>query len=256
MHIASWNVNSIRARENQVLNWIDKHRPDVICLQEIKCLSDEFPYDGFEQLGYFLTIHGQKAYNGVAIGTLSPPSEIELNVPWVSDSEARGLSLRVRGVQIISLYVPNGSAVGSEKYSYKLNWLDHLWQWLDGNSNTDDELVLCGDFNIAPEDRDVYDSKALQGKIPISDEERKRFASLINWGLTDAFRVFNDASEQYTWWDYREAALVRGHGLRIDLHLVTDKILRRIRSVEIDTEPRFNEKPSDHVPVSLYLMDI
>ncbi len=255
MRIVSWNVNSIRARENRVLNWLERHRPEVGCLQEIKCVEEDFPFEGFEQLGYYLTIRGQKSYNGVATATLAAPQDVALGTPWAEDNQARGLALRVDGVRVVNLYVPNGSEVGSEKYAYKLAWLDRLRGWLGSEASAKEALVLCGDFNIAPEDRDVYDVEALRGAVLCSDSERERLEALIGWGLVDAFRHFYEEAGRYTWWDDRGAMFQRGLGLRIDHHLVTESILARAADVEVDEEERSGEKPSDHAPVTLVLRD-
>ena len=255
MRIVSWNVNSIRARENRVLNWLERQRPDVLCLQEIKCVEADFPFEGFEQLGYYLSIHGQKTYNGVATATLAPPEDVVMGVPWAEDDQSRGLAVRVGGVRVVNLYVPNGSEVGSEKYAYKLSWLDRLRGWLEANASVEEALVLCGDFNIAPEDRDVYDPEALRGKVLFSDAEHERLGSLIGWGLSDAFRHFHEEAGRYTWWDYRGAMFQRGLGMRIDHHLVTGGVLARAEEVEVDEAERAGEKPSDHAPVTLVLRE-
>lgn len=255
MRIVTWNVNSIRARENRVLNWLERARPDVLCMQEIKCLEEQFPFDGFEALGYDLTIHGQKTYSGVAIATLDRPENVEANLPWPDDDQARGLALTVGGVRIVDLYVPNGSEIGSDKYAYKLAWLDRLRDWLHAQHSVDAPLLLCGDFNIAPDDRDVHDPEASLEQVLCSTPERERLQALTAWGLVDAYRHFHDEAGAYTWWDYRGAMFQRGLGLRIDHHLVTPSLLDRAEDVLIDVEERGGDKPSDHAPVTLVLRD-
>ncbi|MEE9277070.1 MAG: exodeoxyribonuclease III [Dehalococcoidia bacterium] len=255
MRIVTWNVNSIRARENRVLNWLQQARPDVLCLQELKCTEEQFPYDGFEQLGYYLTIHGQKTYNGVAIASLDPPADVETAVPWPDDSHARGIAATVNGLRVVSVYVPNGAEVGSEKYAYKLEWLDRLQGWVEEHASAGEPLVLCGDFNVAPQDRDVHDPDAWREKVLCSTPERERFQALTAWGLVDAFRCFHEEEGRFTWWDYRAGALQRNLGLRIDHHLVTPALLQRAEDVEIDVDERRGDKPSDHAPVTLVLRE-
>ena len=255
MRIVTWNVNSIRARENRVLNWLDRVRPEVVCFQEIKCVEDRFPFDGFEALGYYLTISGQRTYNGVAIASLDPPDDVETGVPWPDDDQARGLAVTINGVRVVDLYVPNGREVGSEPYAYKLEWMHRLRGWLEASASGQDALVLCGDFNVAPEDRDVHDPDAWREQVLCSSAERERFQALLDWGLTDAFRHLYDEAGRYTWWDYRGARFQRGQGLRIDHHLVTPALLPRVQEVEIDVEERAGDKASDHAPVTLVLTD-
>ena len=253
MRIVTWNVNSIRARENRVLNWLDQHRPDALCLQELKCTEDQFPFDGFDALGYQVQIHGQKTYNGVAIVTLDWPDDVEVAIPWADDDQARGIAATVDGVRIVSLYVPNGRSVENPAYQYKLEWLDRLRGWLDASASVDQPIVLCGDFNIAPEDRDVHDPEGWREQVLCSTPERARLAALIDWGLSDAYRLFDESAGVFTWWDYRGAGLQRNLGLRIDHHLISAPLLERASGVEIDIEERQGDKPSDHAPVTLVL---
>lgn len=255
MRIASWNVNSIRARENRVLNWLDQHQPDVLCLQELKCLEEEFPFDGFDQLGYEVSLVGQRTYNGVAIASLGGQEEVELGAPWPEDVQARGVSAVVDGVRVLSVYVPNGQAVESEAWAYKLAWLERLRDWLDATASPDEPLVICGDFNIAPDDRDVWDPDAWREQNLCSTPERERLRALLDWGLTDALRATTDAPGLYTWWDFLTDGFLYGRGLRIDLHLITQPLVERLEAVEIDTEERAGEGPSDHAPVTLVLRD-
>ncbi len=253
MRIVTWNVNSIRARENRVLNWLDQHRPDALCLQELKCTEEQFPFDGFDALGYQLSIHGQKTYNGVAIAALDYPEAVEAAIPWAEDDQARGIAATINGVRVVSLYVPNGRSVDNPAYQYKLEWLDRLRGWLDRQAGPAEPLVLCGDFNIAPDDRDVHDPEAWREQVLCSTPERERFAALLDWGLSDAYRLFDDSPGVFTWWDYRRGALQRNLGLRIDHHLISQPLLGRAAAVEIDTDERKGGKPSDHAPVTLVL---
>ena len=258
MKITTWNVNSIRARENRVLNWLDQHQPDVLCLQELKCTEEQFPFDGFDALGYNVAIHGQKSYNGVAIASLDFPDSVEAAVPWPKDDQSRGIAAEVNGVRVVSLYCPNGRDVGNPAYDYKLEWFDHLHTWLD-RQNPDDSLVLTGDYNITFDDRDVNDPDFWHERILCSTPERERLNALIDWGLTDALRLFDESARVYTWWDYRTGGVAQDKGLRIDHHLISTPLVERAVAVEIDVEERQMEgdgdKPSDHAPVTLVLED-
>ena len=255
MEIVTWNVNSIRARENRVLNWLDQHQPDVLCLQELKCREEEFPFDGFDQLGYEVNLLGQKSYNGVAIVSRSFADDVETGLPWAEDSDARGIAATVEGVRVVTVYVPNGQQAQSERWEQKLVWLDKLHEWLAATSSPEDELVICGDFNIAADDRDLFDPAMWHEQNLATTEERERLQALLDWGLSDALRAKTDAAEQYTWWDFLTDGFVFNRGLRIDLHLITQPLLERLEDVVIDTEERGGEKPSDHAPVSLMLQD-
>ena len=259
MRIATWNVNSVRTREDRVLLWLREHEPDVLCMQETKVVDEDFPREGFEELGYTVSIHGQKTYNGVAIASRLPVEDVVVGLPLEGDDEARGIAVTVGGVRIVDVYVPNGSEVGSEKYAYKLRWLDALGEWLDGNADPSEALVVAGDYNIAPDDRDVWDAEAWRGQVLCTDEERARFQSLLRWGLTDALRAVNDAPEVYTQWDYRGAAFRFNQGVRIDHLLVSEPVRARMESVELSRDDRKVRegvaKPSDHIPVTLVLRD-
>ena len=253
MRIVTWNVNSVRARLPRVLDWLASAQPDVLCMQELKCQEHQFPLEAFEDLGYNVEIYGQKSWNGVAIASRTPLSGVIRGVPDPDDAQARGMAAIAGGVMIVNLYVPNGQEVGSDKYAYKLQWLDKLRAWIDDETAPDDDVVVCGDFNICPDDRDVYDPPAWQGRILCSAPERERFEALKGWGLTDALRHLHEDAGIYTWWDYRAAMFRRGLGLRIDHHLVTPSILARVQAVEVDLEARKGEKPSDHAPLTLVL---
>ena len=255
MRITTWNVNSVRARLPRVIDWLDAARPDVLCMQELKCRDEQFPAEAFEDLGYNVAVFGQKSWNGVAIASQHPISGIIRGIPDADDPQSRGMAVVTGGLFIVNLYVPNGSEVGSDKYAYKLQWLDGLLDWLSNETGPDDDILVTGDFNICPADRDVYDPAAWHEKIICSTPERERFERLIEWGLTDALRHFDDSEGIYTWWDYRAAMFRRGLGLRIDHHLVSASVLQRTQGVEIDREARKGEKPSDHAPVTLILGD-
>ena len=256
MRITTWNVNSIRARENRVLNWLDQHQPDVLCLQELKCTEEQFPFDGFDELGYQVVLHGQKSYNGVAILALDYPDDVEVAVPWPDDDQSRGIAATINGVRVVSLYCPNGRSVGHEMYHYKLEWFERLRAWLDQYDKTD-QLVLTGDYNITFDDRDVHDPAAWHEKNLCSTPERERLGALVDWGLADALRLFDESADVYTWWDYRAGAVQQNNGLRIDHHLISAPLIGRASGVEIDIEERQSEldddKPSDHAPVTLVL---
>lgn len=252
MNLTTWNVNSIRARLDRTLEWVDARRPDVLCLQELKCQATEFPREPFEARGYHLAIAGQKTYNGVAILSLRPLDEVEIDLPWPGDPQARGIRAVVDGLQVVNLYVVNGGSVGSDKYAYKLEWLDRLVAWL--RPRVDRPTVVCGDYNIAPADIDCYDPKGWEGQTLVSAPERERFHALLGLGLHDALRRFH-AGTAHTWWDYRMNAFAQNHGLRIDHHLVTADVLGRALDVSIDTEARALAGATDHAPVTLHLAD-
>jgi exodeoxyribonuclease-3 len=259
MRITTWNVNSVRTRKDRVLLWLREHEPDVLCMQETKVVDRDFPREGFEELGYAVSAHGQNTYNGVAIASRLPVEDVMVGLPLDGDDEARGIAVTVGGVRIVDVYVPNGSEVGSDKYAYKLRWLDALGDWLDRNVEPSEALVVAGDYNIAPDDRDVFDPEAWREQVLCTDKERARFQSLLQWGLTDALRAVNDESSVYTQWDYRGAAFRFNQGVRIDHLLVSEPVRVRIESVELSRDDRKVRdgvaKPSDHIPVTLVLRD-
>jgi exodeoxyribonuclease-3 len=259
MRISTWNVNSIRTREDRVLLWLDENQPDVLCMQETKVLDDNFPREGFEERGYSLSLLGQRAYNGVAIASRLPIEDVELGFPLAGDEDARGIAATIGGIRVASLYVPNGRRLDADHYQYKLRWLDALRVWLGERCDPSTPLLLAGDFNIAPDDRDVHDPAAWVGSVMNSDDVRDRLQRLLDWGLVDALRVTTDEAGIYTWWDYRAGAFRFNHGLRIDLMLVTESIRPRIESVTTNRDDRKVrkgvEKPSDHIPVTLELRD-
>lgn len=256
MRIVTFNVNSIRARLHLLPDWLDRARPDVLCLQELKCEAADFPMELFAARGYHVALHGQKTYNGVAIASLTPLDDVRTGLPLAGDAEARGIAVRTAGLHIVNLYVVNGKAVGDPKYDHKLRWLDALVDWVARSCTPEEALVVCGDFNIAPTDDDTWDPAAWHGEVLCSEAERAPFRRLLDWGLHDAFRaLYPTAFGRYahTWWDYRGAGFPRGHGLRIDHHLVSASVLARAAAVEIDRDMRKSDKASDHAPVTLVL---
>lgn len=255
MRIVSWNVNSVRARENRILNWLEREQPDVLCLQELKCTEEQFPFDGFDALGYDVALRGQRTYNGVAIVSRLGLEAVETGLPWPNDDAARGIAAEVAGVRVVNVYVPNGGALESESYAYKLAWLDHLRDWLSSALAATADLVICGDFNIAPDDRDVSDPPAWAGSVLTTAPERERFRSLLGLGLYDALREKHAEPGHYTWWDFKTSMFERGEGLRIDLHLVTPSLVAHCEDVLVDATERAGDRPSDHAPVTLVLRD-
>ena len=246
--IATWNVNSLRVRMPQLSEWLGANPLDVIALQETKCTDAEFPLKDVEALGYQVAFSGQKTYNGVAILSKAPLMDVLTAIPGLADEQKRVLAATIGGVRVVNVYVPNGQAVGSEKYVYKLGWLSALEGFLQAQLATHDQLLLLGDFNIAPDDRDVHDPIAWEGSVLVSPPERAALARLTTLGLADVFRLFDQPPKAFSWWDYRQGAYRRNHGLRIDLILGTPKLAAKCHSCSIDREPRAWERPSDHAP--------
>lgn len=249
MKIATWNVNSLKVRLPHVLDWLKANEPDVLCLQETKLQDENFPVGDLEALGYACAFSGQKTYNGVAVVARSPIEDVGTELPGLEDPQRRVLSASIDGVRILNLYVPNGQEVGSEKYAYKLDWLARLVDYAKALLSVNARVVICGDFNVAPEDRDVHDPGLWRGRVLCSEPEREAFGSLLAAGFKDAFRKFEQPDDAYSWWDYRSAAFRRNMGLRIDHILCSDALYDRVRSCTIDTAPRRLERPSDHAPV-------
>jgi exodeoxyribonuclease-3 len=250
MQIATWNVNSIRARMGRVVHWLEQHSPDVVCLQETKCLDEQFPREPLEDLGYQLLTFGQKTYNGVAILSKHRPDEIVRGLPGEdADAPKRVLGAAIDDVLLLNLYVVNGEAVGSEKYAFKLDWMARLAAFVRERYDLREKVVLCGDFNVTFDDRDVHDPVLWHEKILCSTPERAALAELMRPGLIDAFRHFEPEGGHYTWWDFRTRGFERGLGLRIDHFLVSEPALAACRGVVIDRSARGGEKPSDHAPV-------
>jgi len=249
MKIASWNVNSIRARREHVLAWMAANEPDVLGLQELKVETAAFPLAEFEALGYHAVIEGQKTYNGVALLSREPPANPAAGLRDFEDEQKRLVAATYGDVRVINVYVPNGQSVGSDKYRYKLDWLDALAGHVATELERYPNLVLLGDFNITPDDRDVHDPEEWREQILCSTVERDKLRQLLDLGLTDAFRLFDQAESSFSWWDYRAAAFRRNRGLRIDLILCSQPLAGRCRALTIDKAPRKLEKPSDHAPV-------
>jgi len=249
MKLATWNVNSLKVRLPQVVEWAGKHRPDVLCLQETKLQNDQFPAVEIRAAGYQPLANGQKTYNGVCIVSLGPPSETITEIPGLEDPQKRVLAATIGGIRIINAYVPNGESVESDKYQYKLRWLAAFRDWIKAELARHPRLAVLGDFNVAPENRDVYDPKAWEGQVLFSAPERDAFSSLLAAGFKDAFRLFEQPERSFTWWDYRMSAFRRKMGLRIDHILLSEELAKRCTSCTIDIEPRKNERPSDHAPV-------
>jgi len=249
MKIATWNVNSLNVRLPHVLEWLAAQQPDVLVLQEIKQVTEAFPAEALAEAGYQSIANGQKTYNGVAVISRNPASDPVLEFPNFEDPQRRVLAATVDGVRIVDLYIPNGSEVGSEKYAYKLSWLDALRAFLTDEMTQHEKLVVLGDFNIAPADADVHDPEKWGGAILCSPAERQALKDLLDLGLTDVFRNFEHPEKTFSWWDYRAAGFRRNAGLRIDLILTSDVMTDACTSSYVDREPRAWERPSDHAPV-------
>ena len=255
MRIATWNVNSIRSRQQIVIDWL-QHQVDVLCLQETKVQDHQFPRSPFEALGYNLYISGQKSYNGVAIFSLKPLQEVSAGfAPIIGDTaldidqQKRVISGIVDNIRIVNLYVPNGSSVGSDKYEYKLHWLKLLYQYLQKFLVQSSDICVCGDFNIALENKDIYTNKPRDKHIMSSPTERAALNHVLELGFQDAFRKFTQDENHFSWWDYRAGGFTRNRGWRIDHHYLTDNLYQQAINCWIDIEPRKLEKPSDHAPV-------
>jgi len=249
MKIASWNINSLRVRLPQVLQWLEDNPVDVLAIQETKTQDPDFPLEEIQASGYKAVFSGQKTYNGVAILAKTTPKEIITDIKNLDDPQRRILAASVKGVRVINLYVVNGSEVGSEKFAYKLNWLEKVTAFIKQELKNHKKLVVLGDFNIAPDDRDVHDPESWQGKILCSDQEREAYQKLLSLGLTDTFRLFDQEEKLFSWWDYRGGGFRRNHGLRIDLILASETLSEKCKSSSIDKTPRTWERPSDHTPV-------
>jgi exodeoxyribonuclease-3 len=249
MKLATWNVNSLKVRLPQVLAWADKQRPDVLCLQETKLDDAHFPRAPIEAAGYRVLFSGQKTYNGVAILSRETGTGEVTAIPAFPDEQKRVLAATIGGVRIVCLYVPNGESVGSEKYQYKLSWLAAARVWLRDEISRNARLAVLGDFNVAPEARDVHDPQLWEGRVLFSEAERAALRQLTDLGLSDSFRLFDQPAGAFTWWDYRMNGFRRKMGLRIDHILLSDPLVKQCTSCTIDVEPRAAERPSDHAPV-------
>jgi exodeoxyribonuclease-3 len=251
MKVASWNVNSLKVRLPQVLDWLESEQPDLVGLQETKTTDENFPALALQEAGYHVLFSGQKTYNGVAILNRmdETPEDIITDLPGLDDPQRRVLAATIAGIRFINLYVPNGSAVGSEKFAYKLDWLEKLENYIRKQVEEHRQLVVVGDFNIAPEDRDVHDPLAWEGSVLVSEPERRAWKRLLKLGLYDSFRLFEQKPDIYSWWDYRAAAFRRNMGLRID-HILCSEAMKAICiSSQVDKTPRGWERPSDHAPI-------
>ncbi|MFZ1852599.1 MAG: exodeoxyribonuclease III [Nitrosomonas sp.] len=249
MKIATWNVNSLKVRLPHVIDWLNNHQPDILCLQETKLIDDHFPLNDINALGYHCLFSGQKTYNGVAILSKLAGNDRILDIPQFSDEQKRVISATYGDLRVVCVYVPNGESVESAKYQYKLQWLTALKQWLQQELIRYERLIVLGDFNIAPEDRDVYDPDAWRDKVLCSQPERDALNGLIGLGLKDSFRLFEQPEKSYTWWDYRMMAFRLNRGLRIDHILISDELTKDCSACSIDKQPRKLERPSDHAPV-------
>ena len=250
MKIATWNVNSILARLPHVTRWLEAAQPDVLCVQETKCTDDKFPSLELKAIGYDSVIFGQQSYNGVAIISRAECANVQRGYPDDdSSSQTRLISADIAGVRIVNVYMPNGQTVGSEKYQFKLQWMNRLRGFLDAGYDRSTPVLLCGDFNVAPEDRDVHDPKLWQNRILCSEPERAALQHIKDWGFTDAFRQHIEEGGHYSWWDYRAGGFRRNLGLRIDHVWVSAPLAVRSKTTAVDKEPRRWERPSDHAPV-------
>jgi exodeoxyribonuclease-3 len=253
MQLATWNVNSLTVRLPQVLDWLAANPVDALVLQETKTTDDTFPHEAIQAAGYHVAFFGQKTYNGVALLSRSEITEVVKNIPNFEDDMARVIAGTVEGVRVIGAYFPNGQAPDSDKFVYKMRWLEALQHWLREELQQHPKLVLMGDFNITVDDRDVWDPVGLKDTIHCTVEERAHFQALIDLGTHDAYRLFEQAEKNFSWWDYREFAFRRNRGLRIDHILVSDALNSSVQACVIDKAPRKNERPSDHTPVVVTL---
>jgi len=249
MKIATWNVNSLKVRLPHVLDWLTTSQVDILCLQETKTTDENFPADEIAAAGYHVVFSGQKTYNGVAIISKEAAGDIITDVPGLDDPQRRILGATIGGIRILNLYVVNGQEVGSEKYVHKLYWLDKVTDHISEQLQQCERFVVLGDFNIAPDDRDVHDPQAWHERILCSTPEREALQKILDLGLADTFRLFEQEEKSYSWWDYRAAAFRRNMGLRIDLILASTALSKQCSSCRIDKEPRQLERPSDHTPV-------
>ena len=249
MKIASWNVNSLKVRLPHLLDWLAEQQPDALCLQETKLEDHNFPHAEIAAADYQVVFSGQKTYNGVALLARQPISDVVCGNLHFADEQKRLIAGTIGDTRVICAYMPNGQAVGSDKYDYKLRWLDALAKWLTEELAAHPKLALCGDYNIAPDDRDVHDPQAWAGQILCSEPERSAFQRLLGLGLEDSFRLFEQPEMTFSWWDYRMLGFQKNRGLRIDHVLLSEALARRCTAAGIDRAPRKRERPSDHAPV-------
>ena len=254
MRIATWNVNSVRARQERVLDWTRANQPDVLCLQEIKVEDREFPTTAFRDLGYHVEVWGQRTYNGVALLARAPLTDVRRGLDGdVTQEPARLIAATVDGMRVYSVYAPNGEAPGTEKFAFKLGWMARLTAQLAEVVRPEAPIAVCGDFNVAPTDIDVYDPEGLREQIHASTPERAALAKIVAVGLVDTFRLLHPATVAYTFWDYRMLAFPKNRGYRIDHILVTPTLAARVREARIDREARKGKQPSDHAPLIVEL---
>ncbi len=251
MRIATWNVNSLRARQDQVLDWIEAKRPDVVCMQETKLVDRDFPADELGDLGYDVVYTGEPAYNGVAIATREEATNVVRSLPGDDSGQRRYIAVSVGGVRVHNVYCPNGAELGSDKYEYKLEWFARLHEFLAAQHRARDAFVICGDFNVAPTDLDAFDPRAFA--LFVSPPERRAIEKLLELGTVDVFRQLHPGVRAFTWWDYRANGFAKNAGLRIDLFLASEPVVERAKDVWIDVDERRKEKTSDHAPVVLDL---
>lgn len=249
MIIGAWNVNSVNTRLERLKSFLTRVQPDVLCLQELKCTDEKFPQEDIEQLGYHCAFFGQKTYNGVAILSRHPIEDVVRSFGDRDDGQSRFISARVNGVRVMSAYIPNGKAVGSESYEYKLDWFLRLRTYLDTHCRPDEPLVLCGDFNVAPTDLDVHNPDAHRGQLLFSEQEKAALQHVLDFGLHDTLRVQHPTDRIYSWWDYRQLAFPKNHGWRIDFVFATAPLLSGLKRSWVERDERKGEKPSDHAPV-------
>ncbi len=248
MKLATWNVNSVKVRLPQLLDWLAATQPDIVCLQELKVEEPKFPRTELEAAGYRAAVSAQKTYNGVAILARAPLEDVAADIPGFGDEQKRVIAATVQGMRVVCVYCPNGQAVGSEKYAYKLRWFAALRDYLRAELEKHPLLAVAGDFNVAPEDRDVHDPKAWEGQVHVSEPERAAWRALLALGLKDSFRLFEQPERTYSWWDYRMLGFRRNAGLRIDHILLSAALAARCTGAGVDKAPRRLERPSDHAP--------
>ena len=262
MKIATWNINGIKARHDNLISWLEQSSPDIACLQEIKSADENFPREAIEALGYNLETHGQKSFNGVAILSKLPIDEAQRGLPLISnkdepDEQARFIqatvSIEGRALHVISLYLPNGNPVDSDKFPYKLSWMGRLEAWIKAKLMQEEAFVLAGDYNVIPMPEDCHDPAVWEGDALFCDESRTAFRRLLNLGLVEAVRTTTDADQTYTFWDYQAGAWQKNNGIRIDHHLLSPEAAKLLKSVSVEKGVRAWEKPSDHVPVVIEL---
>lgn len=249
MKIAAWNVNSLKVRLPQLLDFLATRHPDAVCLQETKLTDDAFPVAELAAAGYRAVFAGQKTYNGVAIVSRNEPLDVQIGIPGFADEQKRVIAATVDGVRLVCVYCPNGQALDSDKYPYKLGWFDALAAWLKAELARHPKLAVLGDYNVAPDDRDVHDPTAWEGSVLVSEPERERFRNLLALGLKDSFRLFEQPEKSFSWWDYRMMGFRRNHGLRIDHILLSEPLAAVCTAARIDRDMRKLKRPSDHAPV-------